>query len=287
MNYLGTADDVLPLPNELLSLAGRSTTNVLSKVFDVPVPSPQQLPGAPEARPMPGGLSVLQTPASPQLTEADRTRLRRVLRSEFDEPMPRVIRPEWAGNRYLPGLVVSYRHPGSDIFGVAQSLAELDSTFRSAAATIENWHSNGADSAIAKPMRPERGGLRLLDAQPGSFEVWMTLWGDLTTLATSAPVSVASLAALIWQMRVAPRKVADWTFRQSNDLGRKKPVAGHALDDTGTTFGVAHTAALMPVLATLAQQGTAFQFHVQNEAGEEILLTAYERTGGPAGSAAR
>ena len=125
-------------------------------------------------------------------------RLRSLDHREVRLQQPRTFTPRWlpAGlPASLPGLIVAQWSRG-DAFGCSQQIAELDLAFRRAGALHVLFREGVAVDGWPRPIRPERGGLQLLDAQNGSLDVLWTFYGTLVSVATSTPVTLASFASL-------------------------------------------------------------------------------------------
>lgn len=213
-----------------------------------------------------GGL----TPLGP----TDESRIRRILRAEIREPRLRYMRPRWIeSEEAIPGLVISLRYERQDAHGIASRTRDLDLAFRRAAATLENYHEGERNVGWAYPMRPERGGLWVLDARRGSYEILATVYGSLVIWATSTPVSLASLVSLAWDSAVGATRVGRWAvskFHGSPNDGQ--PQLGSSQGDA--KWGLKQTKALQPVMLDAAKAGSGLEF-VNNSATGEVRLTIY------------
>jgi hypothetical protein len=130
-------------------------------------------------------------------------------------------------------------------------------------------------------MRTYQGGLHLLDTRLGSFDVLMTFWGSLVTLATSSPVAVAGLMALALDVgrgsfRLANRWVGATLIASQDD----RP----SLDapENATPWGIQHTKALAPTMREAISNDQGFEFFL-DESEHTIKLTVppRERDRGP------
>jgi len=145
--------------------------------------------------------------------------------------------------------------------------------FRRAAATLENYYLREQDTGWAHPMRPERGGLWVVDSRRGSYELLATVYGALVIWATSAPVSLASLVSLAWDSAVATTRVGRWAVGQFYGTPEDgPPQLGSAPGDT--EWGVKQTIALEPVMLAAAEAGNGLEF-VNNSTTGEVRLTIY------------
>lgn len=109
-------------------------------------------------------------------------------------------RPAWLQNRAIPRLIVTLRYDGQDAFGAARALQRLDLAARRAGAMQRRLMVSEVDKSWPQPLRTYQGGLHVLDARVGSVDILMTVRGALVTIAGSAPISVASLMALAWDV---------------------------------------------------------------------------------------
>lgn len=208
------------------------------------------------------------------LGPTDWHRMRKILRSESQNPVPRFMQPAWLESEIaVPTLLVSLRYKSQDAHGITQSIREIDLAFRRAAATIEAIRRGGHRGVWAPAIRPERGGLWALDYRRGSFEMLTTFYGGLVTLATSTPVSLAALTSLAWDSAASARRLGSWTvgkFTENPDEG--PPQSGSPVSDS--EWGVKQTKALTPVMSAAAAAGNGLEF-VNNSATGEMRLTIY------------
>ncbi len=126
-------------------------------------------------------------------------------------------------------------------------------------------------------MRPERGGLWVLESRRGSYELVATVYGALVSLAISTPVSLASLACLAWDSAVAVSRLGRWTvgqFQGSPSDGPPELGSSHGHDE----WGMKQTKALQPVMLEAAKTGSGLEF-VNNSGTGEVRLTIYPREG--------
>ena len=173
----------------------------------------------------------------------------------------------------MPGLVISLKYTRQDAHGMAQRTQDLDMAFRRAAATLESYYSGERNLGWAYPMRPERGGLWVLDTRRGSYELLATVYGSLVMWATSAPISLASLVSLAWDSAVATSRVGRWAvgrFHGAPDDG--PPQLGSPTGDA--EWGLKQTKALTPVMLEAAKAGSGLEF-VNNSSTGEVCLTTY------------
>lgn len=125
------------------------------------------------------GTDDMVRPPDPELPEvyerqpiapAVANRLRSLTRHEARSQKPRYFKPTWSQGRSLPGLIVAQRWARDDAFGCARQIAELDAALRRGTALIELFSSGERVDTWPRPIRPERGGLWLLDAGYGSLD---------------------------------------------------------------------------------------------------------------------
>lgn len=202
------------------------------------------------------------------LSAAASGRLAQLVRLEASREDRRVAHPDWLEGRAVPRLIVRARYNGSDAFGASRMMAQLDLATRRAG-SLQRSLTLGEDlKGWPQPLRTHQGGLRLLDAQVGSLDLLMTVWGGLVTVATSAPIAVAGLIALGWDVtRGVVGAVSRW---------RASPLAPEQLGPpsldppaSGMAWGVKHTKELAPVLAQAVANDQGFEFFLAD--GEHQL----------------
>lgn len=125
-------------------------------------------------------------------------RLRSLARQELRSRQQRFVTPNWSREGALPGLIVAQRYAGGDAYNASRQTAEVDTALRRAAALLGLLEAGERVEAWPRPIRPERGGLWLLDARYGSLDLLWTFYGSLVAVATSTPISLASFASLAW-----------------------------------------------------------------------------------------
>jgi hypothetical protein len=260
-------------PGKELDLAVPGRLNQLAQVsYAVALDNPMPLRPHPTHLVEPGAAGGL-IPLGP----TDESRVRRILRAEISEPRPRYMRPWWIeSEEAVPGLVISLRYERQDGHGIASRIQDLDMALRRAGATLERLYLGERRVGWAYPMRPERGGIWVLDTRRGSYELLATVYGSLVIWATSAPVSLASLACLAWDSAVAATRVGRWAVNQfhgSPDDG--PPQLGSSQGDA--EWGVKQTKALEPIMLEAAKAGSGLEF-VNNSTTGEVRLTIYPKS---------
>jgi len=146
---------------------------------------------------------------APALSGAASGRLADVARTEMAGVESPFVRPGWLNQQPIPRLVISARYDGRDAFGASRMLGRLDLAARRAGAMYHQIMIRGSKKREwPEPIRTFQGGLHLLDARVGSFEVLTTVWGVLVSVATSSPVAVAGLMALAWDVGQTGKYVA-------------------------------------------------------------------------------
>ncbi len=104
------------------------------------------------------------------------------------------------------------RTPG--IGSTATFLVELDREMRRTVSLLEAVRRRGELDYLPLPLRPERGGLRIAEAQAGSLHVDIVLYGILAEVATSNPVAIVSMFQSLWAIgQVSRNKLRDWAIR--------------------------------------------------------------------------
>lgn len=197
-----------------------------------------------------------------------RKRLIRLARKEVENLQSGYIVPRWMDvSEPIPRLIVSIRYSRRDVHGVQVRLRDLDIAARRAASTLENWLGGESRSEWSYPMRPERGGLWVLDARRGSVEVFATVYGALVTVATSTPVALVALMSLAYDAKVAIGRAGRWTVRQFQSQASGAPPALGAPAD-GQTWRIETTKALEPIMKAAIDAGVGFEFVNSSDAGE-------------------
>lgn len=217
---------------------------------------------------------------TPSLTPTASHRLSSLARAELTRDELSVAHPVWLGGQAIPRLIVTAKYRGLDAFGSSRLLADLDLAARRAGALQQQLLRAGEVEKWPAPLRTHQGGLRLLDARVGSFDVLMTVWGSLVTIAGSSPVAVAGLIALAWD-------VGRGTVRLTNRWVAAALVAGRqdqpSLDapDSALPWGIQHTKALAPVLKDAVANDQGFEFFLdENERKIKLTVPPKERTEG-------
>ena len=213
--------------------------------------------------------------STPPLSAVATRRLGNLARTGLREE-PSVARPVWTDGRAIPRLVVTARYEGRDAFGSSRLLADLDLAARRAGALHRQVIRGDLKDRWPDPIRTYQGGLRLLDARVGSFDVLMTFWGSLVMLASSSPVAVAGMMALAWDMgRGSVRLANRWVGAALTAAQDDKPSL-EAPDGGGEPWGIQHTKALAPALEAAATNGTGVEFFL-DEAEHRIKFTVLPR----------
>lgn len=206
----------------------------------------------------------------PSLTPTASNRLRDLARGELQDDKVDVAHPQWLNGQAVPRLIVTAEYTGHDAFGASRLLAELDLAARRAGAMQSYLLRGGVDKWPA-PLRTYQGGLRLLDARVGSFDVVLTVWGSLVTIAGSSPVAVASLIALAWDVGRGTVRLANrWRGAALGRVQRDQPVLEAAED--AEPWGIQHTKALAPLMRNVVANGQGFEFFLDGEE-RKIKLT--------------
>lgn len=206
------------------------------------------------------------------LSGAAAHRLGGLARDERDQANFAVAHPDWLGGMAVPRLIITAKYPGWDAFGASRLVADLDLAVRRAAALHRRLLQRDQIESWPAPVRTHHGGLRLLDAQVGSFEVLMTVWGTLVAVATSSPIAVAGLIALAVDVsRGAVHLTNRWVgaIRPSSKRN-DQPSLGPL--DSAVPWGIQHTKALTPVLKDAVAKSQGFEFFL-DENGRTIKLT--------------
>lgn len=208
---------------------------------------------------------------STKLTGAASQRLSELARAELRRDQPSVAHPVWLQNRAIPRLIVSLRYNELDAFGASRAMARLDLAARRAGAMHRQLTTGQRIKAWPAPLRTYQGGLHLLDARVGSFDVLLTVWGTLVTIAASAPVSVASLIALAWDVgRGTVHVTKRWQGAALATAQRDRP----SLDrqESARQWGIPHTKELAPVLAKAIENDQGFEFSL-TDGNQSLKIT--------------
>ncbi|MDQ1746178.1 MAG: hypothetical protein QOD07_441 [Frankiaceae bacterium] len=152
----------------------------------------------------------------------------------------------WTRDHTLPGVLIAASYERSEVAGFSGLISSLDQAARRAAATMAMpAKAFGPQFRWPTPLRQERGGLVLVDVQPGSWHVLMTVYGELVSLATSAPVSLAHLTVLAWQMNAPVRWAAGkWRARSTSVTEFRDPPRALRASDAGEPSPLGRLAAL-------------------------------------------
>ena len=204
----------------------------------------------------------------PRLGAAASGRLAQLMRLEASKEDRRVAYPDWLGGRAVPRVLVRARYSGPDAFGASRMMACLDLATRRAGSIQRSLVLGQGVKSWPQPLRTHQGGLHLLDAQVGSLDLIMTVWGALVTVATSAPIAVAGLIALGWDVkRGVSGAVSKWG---ASPLGHEQ-FGPPSLDPPASSmaWGAKHTKELAPVLAQAVANDQGFEFFLAD--GEHQL----------------
>jgi hypothetical protein len=210
----------------------------------------------------------------PEIARAVTRRIRGLAIDELRNPQTRIATPVWWSHGLaVPGLIVAQRWAGGDAFGCSRQIAELDTSVRRANAMLDSLLAGEQVLSWPLPMRPERGGLWLMDADYGSLDALWTVYGALVATATSTPVSLASLASLAWtSSRSAWRIARNWRVRvlEPDELSHRPSAAnsGPTQGDRGGTWQERTTKRLLPVLEQAVQNGSGVDFRATGPGGE-------------------
>jgi hypothetical protein len=203
-------------------------------------------------------------------------RLRGLARQEARAQQQRIVTPDWSPQGAIPGLIVAQRYVGGDAFGASRQTFELDMAIRRAAALIEVLNAGEQVTSWPRPIRPERGGLWLLDATYGSLELLWTFYNSLVGVATSTPISLASFASLAWSSsRSASRMARSWVVRrlEPGEVAQR-PSASTPTEAVGETWQERTTKGMIPVFQAAISQGTGFDFRATGPSGEVRFIIA-------------
>jgi hypothetical protein len=216
------------------------------------------------------------------IAKAVATRLERLVRLETRRSdQPRIVDPDWSRLGRIPGLIVAQRVENGTAFRSARQIAGLDKAFRRAAALIDLVEGHEHIERWPLPIRPERGGLLLLDVEYGSLDALWTFYGTLTTLAQSSPVSLISLASLAWDASRSAAKATQWTVHRlaGNEI-LHRPSAADPGNHAGEPWKLETTKRMLPVLLKSVEEGYGIDFTVSDDAGKIRLLLTPRPVGG-------
>lgn len=174
----------------------------------------------------------------------------------------------------VPRLVVTLRSRQSDAYEISRALYDLDLACRRAGATLAAYREGRGLDYWAFPYRPERTGLLIVDSRIGSWEAAAAFYGMLAMLATSSPVSIASLIALSWQAGAGTRRAGQWLAGRLGNRSVTSPLEVDPSPSNYVTWGIGQTKALEPVMLEAATSGHGFEF-VNNYQTGEVRLTVY------------
>ena len=204
------------------------------------------------------GLST-QIMGAPALSATASRRLAGLFRLELSGQQLSTVHPTWLDGLAVPRLLVSTRYAGLDAFGASRSIARLDLAARRAGALSRQLLKGEKVAGWPHPMRTHRGGLHLLDANVGSFNALMTVWGALVAIAGSSPVSVASLIALAWDVGRGTARLANgWVGAAVIKAPNSEPTV--EAPASSVPWGIEHTKALAPVLADAIANDQGVEF---------------------------
>ncbi len=190
----------------------------------------------------------------------------------------RTITPSWSDDRAIPGVLVVLHWDSGDAFGCSRVNAELDTAFRRANALMEKLKAGEEVTTWPMPTRPSRAGLWLMDARYGSLDTLWIVYGALVTAATSAPVSLASFAALAWSAsKSAARITGRWRVRylSRGEIERERPgptLRSRLPEEAIGTWQERTTKSLMPAIELAVSNGTGLNFSAVGPGGEVRLI---------------
>jgi hypothetical protein len=148
-----------------------------------------------------------------------------------------------------------------DAFGSSRLLADLDLAVRRAGSLYRQLPSANKLDQWPRAIRTHHGGLRLLDARVGSFDLLMTFWGSLVSLATSSPVAVAGMIALAWDVTRGSARIANrWLGAALTASQDGRP----SLDppEGSEPWGIRQTKVLTPVMTEAIANDQGFEFYM-------------------------
>jgi hypothetical protein len=199
-------------------------------------------------------------------------RLRSLVRQEARR-RPRYTAPAWSPQLTIPALIVAQWRAEDDAFGCARQIAELDKALRRATALIKLFRKGERVEAWPHPIRPESGGLRLLDVRYGSFDALWTVYGTLVSVAASTPVSLASFASLAWATsKYASHKARQWVVRplESRELVNRPSAADPlpTIASSADTWQERTTKRLIPLFRQAVEDGRGLDYRYSGQDGE-------------------
>lgn len=177
------------------------------------------------------------------------------------ESGPSVAHPGWLGGQAIPRLIVLARYAGQDAYGSSRLLADLDIATRRAGALMNRLTWPDKSDRWPRPMRTYQGGLHLLDARVGSFDIAMTVWGSLVTWATSSPIAVAGMLALAWDVGRGGIRLANRWLAAAQAEGQDYRPSLEAPSDA-EPWGARLTKELAPTMQAAAANGQGFEYYL-------------------------
>lgn len=235
---------------------------------------PGELTYLAEERPLVPPGTILRTldswtnpkPPAARLTGAAVNRLINLSAQEMASGEITAAHPSWLDGQAIPRLIVTARYAGMDAFGASRLLADLDLAARRAGALQRQLLRGDRVDHWPAPLRTTQGGLRLLDARVGSFDVVLTLWGSLVMIAGSSPVTVASLMTLAWDVgRGSYRLGKKWVATAITEAREGPPSLD--LPASGQPWGLQHTKALAPRMSEAIANDQGFEFTLNEKEG--------------------
>ncbi len=205
-------------------------------------------------------------------------RLRSLARQELRSRQSRTVNPAWSSvKEAIPGLIVVQRYNGCDAFNASRYIADLDAAMRRAAGLLAMLEAGDQVEAWPRPIRPERGGLWLLDARYGSLDLLWTMYGSLVAAATSTPVTLASFTCLAWSSGKGVRKAGQWVVQTltPGQLHQRPSASDYAEQDIGANGEIWHertTKRLVPVFKQAINDGRGLDFRATGPGGELRLI---------------
>jgi hypothetical protein len=183
------------------------------------------------------------------------------------------LRPAWLDpDVAIPGFVVSIRYTGQDAHGITHSLRTVDLAMRRAAVTVDRMRLGETLDGWPTALRPERGGLLLLDSRTGSFEAVATVYGSLVSIALSSPIALASAFSLVWDAAAASRRFGRWVVRRVDNTRDLEPLRKRDDVSRGEDWGLHQTKALTPVMKAAAAAGSGLEYEYNSRVGTVRLV---------------
>ena len=214
-------------------------------------------------------------PREVALTASAGRRLSKLARLESGDEYPDAVRPAWLGGQPVPRLIISAHLDEGGAFGASRLLARLDLAARRAGSLYRSLQIGHEPARWPEPQRTSRGGLELLEARVGSFDVVMTFWGDLVGIAGSAPVTVAGFIALAWDLGRGTVRLAErWQGSAGAEASTTRPTVAPL--QSSVPWGIDHTKALAPVLSAAVTNNQGFEFFL-DEGAQQVKLTVFPK----------